>query len=205
MSVTSVAPPTVAVEPPRRRRLPSRRALTLLLVALATAVATLLAVTLLRHDPKPAAAPAATTALAPGHPAVMAVQDVPAVARQVGHAVYGAGTRPGTRLELTRGSSGEVWVRYLSGGAAAGDKRPNYLTVGTYRQANALAATQKAAKGKRMKSAPLPRGGLMLYSLDRPTSVYVARPNSDLLVEVYSPDAAQAQGLARGGAIVPLG
>jgi hypothetical protein len=202
MSVTSVAPPTVAVEPPRRRRLPGRRALTVLLVALATAGATLLGVTLLRHDPKPAAAP---TALAPGHPAVTAVQDVPAVARQVGHAVYGAGTQPGTKLELTRGTSGEVWVRYLSGGAAAGDKRPNYLTVGTYRQANALAATQKAAKGKRMKSAPLPGGGLMLYSLDRPTSVYVARPNSDLLVEVYSPDAAQAQGLARGGAIVPLG
>ncbi|MEA2311251.1 MAG: hypothetical protein QOE28_1219 [Solirubrobacteraceae bacterium] len=202
MSVTSVAPPTVAVEPPRRRRLPGRRALTVLLVALATAGATLLGVTLLRHDPKPAAAP---TALAPGHPAVTAVQDVPAVARQVGHAVYGAGTQPGTKLELTRGTSGEVWVRYLSGGAAAGDKRPNYLTVGTYRQANALAATQKAAKGKRMKSAPLPGGGLMLYSLDRPTSVYVARPNSDFLVEVYSPDAAQAQGLARGGAIVPLG
>jgi hypothetical protein len=45
----------------------------------------------------------------------------------------------------------------------------------------------------------------MLYSVDRPTSVYVAKPGSDLLIEVYSPDAAQAQGLARGGAIVPLG
>jgi hypothetical protein len=44
----------------------------------------------------------------------------------------------------------------------------------------------------------------MLWSTDRPTSVYVARPGSDLLVEVYSPDADQAKALARSGAVVPL-
>jgi hypothetical protein len=44
----------------------------------------------------------------------------------------------------------------------------------------------------------------MLWSLDRPTSVYLARPGSDLLVEVYSPDAEQAKGLVRGGAVAPL-
>jgi hypothetical protein len=44
----------------------------------------------------------------------------------------------------------------------------------------------------------------MLWSLDRPTSVYVARPGSDLLVEVYSPDAEQARSLARGGTVTPL-
>ena len=44
----------------------------------------------------------------------------------------------------------------------------------------------------------------MLWSLQRPTSVYVARPGSDLLVEVYSPDAEQAKALARSGAVAPL-
>jgi len=44
----------------------------------------------------------------------------------------------------------------------------------------------------------------MLWSLDRPTSVYFARPGSDLLVEVYSPDPEQAKGLVRGGAVAPL-
>ena len=44
----------------------------------------------------------------------------------------------------------------------------------------------------------------MLWSLDRPTSVYVARPGSDLLVEVYSPDPEQARASSRGGAVAPL-
>jgi hypothetical protein len=44
----------------------------------------------------------------------------------------------------------------------------------------------------------------MLWSLERPTSVYVARPGSDLLIEVYSPDAEQAKALARSGAVTPL-
>jgi hypothetical protein len=129
---------------------------------------------------------------------------VAAVAKAVGHPVYGAGAQPGTRLELTRSASGETWVRYLTAGVRAGDPRAGFLTVGTYRQPAALAAAEKAAKGARTKSAAI-RGGLMLWSVDRPTSVYVAKPASDLLIEVYSPDAGQAQGLARGGAILPLG
>jgi hypothetical protein len=196
-AAASVAPPVpAAATTSRRRRLPGRRTLLLVLVAIVSAGAALLATTLLHRTSQPA--------LVPGQPAIVAPGGVAAAAKQAGHPIYGAGTQPGTRLELTLGSHAETWVRYLSAGTAAGDRRPGYLTVGTYRQAGALAAAQQAAKGARMKSAPLPGGGLMLYSLDRPTSVYLARPGSDLLIEVYSPDAAQAQGLARGGAVVPL-
>ena len=44
----------------------------------------------------------------------------------------------------------------------------------------------------------------MLWSLDRPESVYAASPGSDLLVEVYSPDPARARALVSGGAVAPL-
>ena len=113
---------------------------------------------------------------------------------------YPAGTRP----EVTRSASGEVWVRYLSGDAKLGDPRADYLTIGTYPRADALAAAKAAAEGKQTRSAELPDGGIMLWSVDRPESVYAASPGSDLLVEVYSPDPVRARALVSGGAIAPL-
>ena len=206
MSVTaSVAPPPAPAAPSaaaaaaRRSRRPGRRALVLVLVAIVSAATAFAATTLVRGHAAP------RPGLAPGVPTVLSIPDVAAVAKAVGHPVYGAGAQPGTRLEVTRSASGETWVRYLTAAARPGDPRAGFLTVGTYRQPGALAAAQKAAKGARTKSAAIPGGGLMLWSLDRPTSVYVAKPASDLLIEVYSPDAGQAQGLARGGAILPLG
>lgn len=141
---------------------------------------------------------------AAGTPAVLTESDIPAIAKLAGHDVYGVATPAGARLEITRGSRGEVWVRYLTGGATAGDKRAGFLTIGTYRQSDAFAAAQKAAKGGDQRSAELPGGGIMLWSIERPTSVYIARPGSDLLVEVYSPDAEQARALARSGTVAPL-
>jgi hypothetical protein len=147
----------------------------------------------------------ATQPLPPvGTPAVISQDAVKEVSRAAGHDVYGIPAPAGSRLEVTRGTRGEVWLRYLTGTAQAGDERASFLTVGTYRQANAFTAAQTAAKGGDQRSAALPGGGIMLWSLERPTSVYVARPGSDLLVEVYSPDAEQAKALARSGAVAPL-
>lgn len=167
----------------------------MLVAALLSAAAASVAVQLTRHE---------APALTPGAPAVLPQSEVASVAKQVGHDVYGIATPAAARLEVTRGSNGEVWVRYLTGTASAGDKRADFLTIGTYRRSNALAAAQAAAKSGEQRSAPLPGGGIMLWSLERPTSVYVARPGSDLLVEVYSPDAEQAKALARSGAVAPL-
>ena len=193
MSVSSLATATTAA--PRRR--PRRRlALAMLVAALLAAAAAYGAVQLTRDDEAPLPAV--------GIPAVLSEADVPAIARLAGHDVYGVTTPAGARLEVTRGSRGEVWVRYLTGSAAAGDKRAGFLTVGTYRQGDAYAAARQAAKGGDQRSAELAGGGIMLWSLERPTSVYVARAGSDLLVEVYSPDADQAKALARSGAVAPL-
>ena len=200
MTVSSVAAPTATTTaaPRRRRRRPSRRMVVAMVLAAVVAAAAVYAATALLG--KDDAAPVA----APGTPAVVSTGGVQQVAANVGHDVYGVATPAGARTEVTRGSDGEVWVRYLTGGAAAGDKRATFLTIGTYRQGNAFTAAQEAAKGGSQRSAELPGGGIMLWSADRPTSVYVARPGSDLLVEVYSPDAEQAKALARSGAVVPL-
>ena len=56
----------------------------------------------------------------------------------------------------------------------------------------------------RQRSSELPDGGVMLWSVERPESVYAASPGSDLLVEVYSPDPEAARDLLSGGAVAPL-
>jgi hypothetical protein len=170
--------------------------LAVVLAALLAAGGAYAAVTLTRDE--------APVLPAAGAPALLTGEVLAAVAAEVGHDVYGVAAPAGTRPELTRGSNGEVWVRYLGGGAKLGDERADFLTVGTYPRSDALAAAKAAADGDQQRSADLPDGGVMLWSVERPESVYAASPGSDLLVEVYSPDAEQARALVSGGAVAPL-
>ena len=186
-----------AVAVPRKRRRPRRGMVAaLVLAALLAAGGAFAAVTLTRAD-----APALPAA---GKPALLTAAVLTSVTGAVGHDVYGVAAPAGTRPEVTRSTTGDVWVRYLSGDAKLGDKRADYLTVGSYPRTDALAAAKAAAEGTKSRSAELPDGGIMLWSLERPESVYAASPGSDLLVEVYSPDPARARALVRGGAVAPL-
>ena len=194
----SAVPAPAAATVARQRRPRRGTVVALLLAALLAAGGALAAVTLTR-DEAPPAAPAA------GAPALLTAGTLQAVSAAVGHDVYGIAAPAGTRPEVTRGSDGEVWVRYLSGGAKAGDPRADYLTIGTYPRSDALAAAKAAAEGGRSRSIALPDGGVMLWSLERPESVYAASPGSNLLIEVYSPDPARARALVSGGAVAPLG
>ncbi len=193
----SAVPATAATAAPRQRRRPRRRLATaLLLVALLASAGAYAAVTLTRDD-----APVLPTT---GKPALLTGKVLAAVTAAAGHDVYGVAAPAGSRPEVTRGSDGEVWVRYLSGDAKLGDARADYLTIGTYPRADALAAAKAAAEGDQQRSAELPDGGVMLWSVERPESVYAASPGSDLLVEVYSPDPEAARDLVSGGAVAPL-
>jgi len=191
------AVPATAAAVPRPRRRPSRGMAVALLLTAVLATGGAFAAVALTRDAAPVLPPAGT-------PALLTADTLRAIAAETGHAVYGVAAPAGTRPEVTRGSDGEVWVRYLGPGAKLGDPRADHLTVGTYPRADALAAARAAAKGDRSRSAELPDGGLMLWSLDRPESVYAAGPRSDLLVEVYSPDPAHARELVRDGAVAPL-
>ena len=141
--------------------------------------------------------------LEPGKPKELSPQELQDAASGGGGPVYWAGAMEGTKLEVTQTSQGHVFVRYLQKPAPVGDNKPQYTTVATYPQADALQAVQRAGRGRGMVSRDVSGGGLAIWSRARPTSVYVGLPNSDRLVEVFAPDAETARGLAVSGRIQP--
>ena len=56
--------------------------------------------------------------------------------------VYWAGERAGNKLEYTQTATGRIFVRYLPLDTPIGEKRPDYLTVGTYPAGNAYGALE---------------------------------------------------------------
>jgi hypothetical protein len=123
----------------------------------------------------------------------------------VGHEIYWAGP-PGPRgLELREEASGNVFVRYLPRGVAAGDPRPRFLTVGPYPVADAEDALQRAAAEAGQRVEELGGDAIALVNPDSAGSVYLVHPGSDLQIEVYDPAPRRAQALIRRGAIRPVG
>ena len=85
--------------------------------------------------------------------------------------IYWAGEQAGTELELSVPEEGRTYVRYLTGGAQAGDPQPNFLTVGTYAFAEPIPALEELAKKP---------GGVKAVSpaAESPTSITRGRPAS---------------------------
>lgn len=136
-----------------------------------------------------------------GKPTVASTQDLRSFATSVGHPVFWAGELPNLKLELTQTADKKVWLRYLPAGVKAGDKRPVYLTVGTYPQPQAFADLEKASKKRGAVSEIIPGGGRLLYWRKNAGSVYLAYPATDYLVELYSPSASQALKLVQSGSV----
>lgn len=120
-----------------------------------------------------------------------------------GRTVYWAGELPGRRLEITEAER-NVWVRYLTGDAVVGDGRPAFTTIGTYQLNSSLREVRRRSKAKGMDSRPAPNGGLATWNVKRPNSVYLAFPDSNVLVEVYDPDAERARRFAISGDVAPI-
>jgi hypothetical protein len=113
--------------------------------------------------------------------------------------VFWAGPPSSGRLEVTRTSHGALYVRYLPPGVELGDRHPIYTTIATYPLPNALAAMKRSAAAPGFKRAEAPRGGLAVWRRSRPTSVYLAYPGRDFLVEVFDPSPRRARTLATAG------
>lgn len=132
-------------------------------------------------------------------------QELRSFAAAQGHAVYWAGVLPGRKLELTENRGGDVFVRYLAPDAPVGDRRAEFTTVATYPlRVGAYDVAMGAARKKGMASRKARGGGIAVWSRQRPTSVYLAYPTSNLLVEVYGPSAHKAQRLALSGDVTPV-
>ena len=128
-----------------------------------------------------------------------------ALAKETEHPVYWIGPRRRRTYELTRTSDGRIYIRYLPPGAEVGNKRAEYTIVGTYPVPDAHGVLKKLAKKVGEKSVSAPDGGFAVYSMDKPTNVYLAYPDSDVQIEVFDPSARRALRLVTSGRVTPVG
>jgi hypothetical protein len=148
--------------------------------------------------------PSPQTAGAPAAARLVSSADLGAVGASLGRPLFWAGPRAGMRYELTQAAAGRTYVRYLPAGVAAGDRRPRFLAIGTYPQRGAYAQVSAAAARPGAVTLKLPGGGIAFYSRNRPTSVYVAYPGSNVQVEVYDPSPRLARALVLTGQVAPI-
>lgn len=136
-------------------------------------------------------------------PEVVTVSQLSEFAAGDGHPVYWLGERAGARYELTDGADERVYVRYLRGGAEAGDGH-SFVTVATYPAADGVAELQRAARKR--QGAELIHAGAALVLIDpsAPDNAHLVYPGSGVQAEVFSPIPGQALRLASGGQVQPV-
>jgi hypothetical protein len=138
-------------------------------------------------------------------PVAASVGELATVAGSLKHQLFWVGQRPGFTYELTKAKSGNVWVRYLPSGTQIGDTRASFLTVGTYPKTGAFQSVQAATKRKGAVAVSAPNGGAAVQYTARPSSIYVAFPNTNLLIEVFDPSPATARSVVTSGALRSVG
>jgi hypothetical protein len=116
--------------------------------------------------------------------------------KQLGVDVYWAGPVEGAKYTLSAPAEGQVYVRYLPKGEGLTDTKPNYLVIATYATPDAFTATQAAGNQTNGVTFISTQGAAVFYSKDAPTNVYVAYPNIDIQIEVFSPIAQTALDIA---------
>jgi hypothetical protein len=121
-----------------------------------------------------------------------------------GHPIYWAGPKSDTTYELTRTSSGRIFIRYLPKDVPVGVDKADYTIVGTYPVPNATGVLQGLAKKSDEQQLSVPGGGIAVYSTSQPTNVYVAYPGSNLQIEVFDPSADRARRIVTSGQVVPV-
>jgi hypothetical protein len=147
--------------------------------------------------------PAETTASIPAEAEVVSVDSLTETVGGQGTPIYWAGPPQEAELELSRPEESRTYVRYLTGGAEAGDPRP-FLTVGSYEIDDPASALRRQGNRADGVVASAPEGGVVYFNRSEPKSVYLAYPGVDVQVEVFAPDFEQALQLVTGGQIVPV-
>jgi hypothetical protein len=137
-------------------------------------------------------------------PVLVSAEQLTSEAKSLGRPIYWAGPRSNWSYELTVAKSGRVYVRYLPPNAAAGDRRADFLTVGTYPGVDAYPNLKKVSTGPAVHSNLLPDGGLLVAPKLLPKSVYLAYPKAGYQVEVYDGSAGAARRIALNGLIEPI-
>jgi hypothetical protein len=169
----------------------TRRWLTILLVVLTVALIAAVVVWLVHGD---------DSSPATGEPEAVTTSELSEFAAEQDTPVYWLGERRNEGYELTDSSSGRVYVRYLTGGAEAGDKRAVFVTVATYPADNGVATLRKAAREQMgAKLGKTDDGAALLIDPTSPNNAHLAYPGANLQIEVYSPVPGEALRLAARG------
>lgn len=142
-----------------------------------------------------------TPATPPFGPSALSVAALRKFAGTAGTPVYWAGAKKGQSYEVTRTTTGRVFVRYLPAGVAAGAPGANYLIIATYPYQNAFSALQAVSKTGQVK---LPGGGIAVVDSQYTKSVHLAYPGVQFEIEVYDPSPAVARRVAVSGAVRPV-
>jgi len=140
-----------------------------------------------------------------GAAALVSADSLRAASSEGASPIYWAGEQEGTELELSQPDEDRTYVRYLTGDAAAGDERANFLTVSTYVQPNAVAVLRRQGKRSGGTIGHAPGNAIVYYDQANPSSVYLAYPGSSVEVEVYDPNFERALKLVNSGQIVAVG
>jgi hypothetical protein len=115
--------------------------------------------------------------------------------------IYWAGLKHRYTYEVTRTSSGKVFVRYLPAGVRVGAKGGNYLIVATYPFPNAFNGLKAVSHGR---AIAIQGNGIALVDQTYPKSVHVAFSGINYQVEVYDPNPPRARKVATSGDIQPV-
>jgi hypothetical protein len=126
------------------------------------------------------------------------------IARAAGRPIYWVGPRRGAQIEFTQTEDGNTFVRYLTGGADAGDQRNRYVVVATYAQPDAYARVRAVAQQENYAVESLANGAVAVTRPDSPRNIHVVFPGLAYQVEVFAPTSAQAQQIARSPALAPV-
>jgi hypothetical protein len=138
-------------------------------------------------------------------PRVLSAAELREAVSAPGAPVYWAGEQAGSEIELSRPEADRTYVRYLTGGAKAGDSRSIFLTVGTYDRPHPVQELRQQGKSEGAVLGEAPGGAIVYYDRRRPQSVYLAYPGVKAQIEVYDPDVKQALRLVNSGQIVAIG
>jgi hypothetical protein len=122
----------------------------------------------------------------------------------VGYPVYWAGPRVEVEYEVSRPSSDRTFIRYLPEGEEAGSEK-QFLTVGSYRQPDALSRIQELGQEPGAVLVQAAGGGSAYAEGPEATSAYLSFPGVETQIEVFDPQGGEALKLIRSGAIVPVG
>lgn len=115
---------------------------------------------------------------------------------ELGVDVYWAGPVDGAKYTLSVPVEGQAYVRYLPNGEGINDTAANYVVIATYVTPDAFASTQAAGNQTNGVTFINAQGAAVFYSKETPTNVYVAYPNIDFQIEVFSPIAKTALDIA---------